>query len=76
MFVCFFVLLQWISRTLCSGLIRCVAFDPRAVVLLLYRRMTYEALGAIFFCPDTLKYGGDLKAFAGESPVAPVYFDP
>ena len=43
-----FVLLQWISLTLSSGLIRCVAFGPRAVVLLLYRRTTYEALGAIF----------------------------
>ena len=48
MFVCFFVLLQWISLTLSSGLMRCVAFDPRAVELLLYRRTTYEALGAIF----------------------------
>ena len=36
MFVCVFVLLQWISLTLSSGLIRYVAFDPRAVVLLLY----------------------------------------
>ena len=49
LFVSLFVLLQWISLTLSSGLIRCVAFDPRAVVLLLYRRTTYEALGANFF---------------------------
>ena len=48
LFVSLFVLLQWISLTLSSGVIRCVAFDPRAVVLLLYRRTTYEALGAIF----------------------------
>ena len=61
LFVCLFVvLLQWISLslTLSSGLIRCVAFGPRAVVLLSYRRMTYEAHGAIFFLCCIL-CGGD-----------------
>ena len=47
LFVCLFVVLQWISLTSSSGLKRCVAFGPRTVVLLLYRRTTYEALGAI-----------------------------
>ena len=37
--------------------LRCVAFDPRAVVLLLYRRTTYEALGAIFRIILILKRG-------------------
>ena len=55
LFVCLFVLLQWISLTLSSGLIRCVAFGPRAVLLFLYRRMTYEALGAIFNKKISLK---------------------